>query len=177
MERDIDVFGWDRSFLALEGFLWNNVWLSLQSHRFLQCFSRLRYDQIFSLIGFRRSWRLARSWGSIVAEICAWRVFFCTTSSMQCLVLTGAFLLWPNHFNAPIIVFSWKCCLSVMVFSVWSLLYTALSSWDQHPSFIPHQAIGCLTSISSRFLSLFWQEDLKWMFSGQGSSVLNFSAS
>ena len=80
-------------------------------------------------------------------------------------------LLWPNNFNAsPQIVFSRKCCLSVMVFLVWSLLYTALSSWDQCSSFIVHPAIGCLTSIPSRwFLSLFWQKDVMWIFSGQGS--------
>ena len=57
-----------------------------------------------------------------------------------------------------------------MVFSVWSLLYTALSSWDQCSSFIVHPATGCFTSVPSRwFLSLFWQEDIMWKFSGQGS--------
>ena len=55
----------------------------------LQCFSCLQYHKVFSLIGFGRPWRLVCHWGPIVAEICAWRVFFSTTSSMQCLVLWG----------------------------------------------------------------------------------------
>ena len=106
----------------------------------LQCFSCLQHQKVFSLIRFGGSWRLVCHWGPIVAEICAWRVFFSTTSSMQCLVLwgwnfkflTGDFLLWPNNFNAlSWIVFSRKCSLSVLVSSVWSLLYTVLLSWDQ----------------------------------------------